>query len=474
MSVVVGVEDVGPCRKQLKIEVPEPAVKAETRRVVSEYQKEIRLPGFRKGKIPPAIVLKRFRREVEQEVVQRLVPRYWKQAEAESSLNPLIEPEIGDIEINDGEPFVFSATVEVRPDIELSENRDYELPEAEVLVGEAEVEEALEQLRMQLSTFSTVERDAANGDQIKARIRELSDGHDHDDHHHHEDEKGDGDDASREASEDEPAHEHTPREPQEVTFEIGDAGVWEELSLAVTGLSAGQTTRFEREHQAGAEGEHTHRHEYEIEILEVQERELPELDDELAKKIGDFSGFDELREQIEDRVRFDKQQKRRQERRQALLDQLIERHPFELPKGVVEHESRSMLTEYAETLQRQGVDLERAGIDWQALGEQTGPEAAKRVHSRLVLDAMAEADEVGVSEEEIEDALRPVADANNQSTMAIRKALDESGRLRGLREQLRRDKVLRALLGEEDSEGADDETDSDGDASASEDESEEK
>ncbi len=465
MSVVVGVEDVGPCRKQLKIEVPEPAVRAETRRVVSEFQKEIRLPGFRRGKVPSAIVMKRFRSEVEQEVVQRLVPRYWKQAEAESSLNPLIEPQISDVDITEGEPFIFSATVEVRPDIELSENRDYELPEAEILVGEAEVEEALEQLRMQLSTFKTVERDAANGDQIKARIREVTE-----DDQDSAPDQGDDPEGS-DAGDDAEASMASAKEPQEVTFEIGDAGVWEELSLAVTGLSAGQTTSFDREHPVGEDGEETHRHEYEIEVVEVQERELPELDDDLAKKLGDFSGFEELREQIEGRVRFEKQQKRGQERHQALVDQLIERHPLELPKGVVEHESRSMLSEYAEGLQRQGVDLESAGIDWQALGEQTGPEAAKRVHSRLVLDAMAEADGVAVSEEEVEAALRPVAEANNQSTMAIRKALDESGRLRGLREQLRRDKVMRLLLGEEpESEESDDETSSDDAAGESEEE----
>src|SRR6185436_16127634 len=119
MSVVLSVEDVGPCRKQLKIEVPGPAVAAETERVIGEYRKRARLPGFRPGKVPSNIVRQRFKREIEQDVMERLVPRYWHQAEAEQKLDPLLPPELGDVDLALGESMTFTATVETRPEIAL-------------------------------------------------------------------------------------------------------------------------------------------------------------------------------------------------------------------------------------------------------------------------------------------------------------------------------------------------------------------
>ena len=88
MSVVLSLQDVGPCRKQLKVEVPAPAVEAETQRVVRDYGQKVRLPGFRQGKVPSELVRRRFAKEIDQEVKERLLPRYWKQAQAESSIEP--------------------------------------------------------------------------------------------------------------------------------------------------------------------------------------------------------------------------------------------------------------------------------------------------------------------------------------------------------------------------------------------------
>src|SRR6185436_6329113 len=110
MSVVVSIEDVGPCRKQLKVEVPAPAVEAETQRVVSEYGRQARIPGFRKGKVPSHLVQRRFSKDIDQEVKERLLPRYWKQAQAEAAIDPLLQPEVE--EINDpapGEALTFTA-----------------------------------------------------------------------------------------------------------------------------------------------------------------------------------------------------------------------------------------------------------------------------------------------------------------------------------------------------------------------------
>jgi trigger factor len=109
VSVVLSIEDVGPCRKQLKVEVPAPAVEAESKRVVEEYRKQAKLPGFRKGKVPTELVKQKFHKEIEQDVVERLLPRYWQQAEAEAELDPLMPPSVDEVDFQPGAPLTFVA-----------------------------------------------------------------------------------------------------------------------------------------------------------------------------------------------------------------------------------------------------------------------------------------------------------------------------------------------------------------------------
>ena len=420
MSVVVSVQDVGPCRKQLTISVPAPAVEAETRRVLEEYGRRVKIPGFRQGKVPTDLLKRRYKKDIEHEVVERLLPRYWRQAQAESEIEPLLPPEVDSVEdLQDGAPLTFVATVETRPAIELRNIRDFDLPSADVEAGEAEVDDLIEDLRRQLGTWATVERPAARGDLVAARVTELHPG---------EDREG---------------------EPQQLDVEVGDQRVWEELTLALQGLAAGQEGRFSRR-EGGGEGEEAgpERH-FRVEVTEVKERELPPLDDDFAKRVSaDFGSLAELRAAAERRVKAGKAAERREQRQRALLDQLRERHPMELPQGVVRQETEGLVHEYADTLAQRGVDLEQAAIDWEQVAGQMQPLAERRVHARLLLDAIAEAESIDATESEFESALATLARAQKTSTPALRKSLDEQGRLSGMRSQLRRDKTIRHLLGE--------------------------
>jgi trigger factor len=412
MSVVLSVSEIGPCRKELRIEVPPPAVAAETQRVLAEYRRQARLPGFRKGKAPESLVGQRFRQEIQQEVVDRLVPRYWRQAEAEKELEPLLPPELKGVDFQPGESLVFTAVVETRPEIEIGDPGPFQLPELEVEPGEGDVERQLEELRRRVATWNPVERPAARGDRVRVEV-------------------------ARESGESDP-----------LTFEVGDPQVWEELSLAVTGLAAGQQSAFDRQ---GGEGEEKRR--FTVVLKQVEEQELPPLDDDLARQISRFGTAAELREQVIIGLRQARRQERYRRREQALLEQLRQKHPLQLPEGVVQHELEQLVRDYAQQLARQGVDLERSGIDWGVLAEQLLPEAQRLVHGRLLLDAVADAREIEISQERLEGVLAEIARARGTSTAAIRRELDQGGKLAGLRRQLRRQEALRQLLGEPDEEG---------------------
>ena len=422
MSVVVSVQDVGPCRKQLTVEVPAPAVEAETARVVAEYGKRVRIPGFRKGKVPSELVRRQFRKDIEREVVDRLLPRYWHQAQAEKSLDPLLPPEVDEVaDLVPGAPFTFTATVETRPAIELRNIRDFDLPNPSVDPGTLEVDDAIEDLRRRLSAWKPAERPAARGDMVAAEITELKD---------------DGE----------------PGAPQPVEVEVGDERMWEELTLALSGLAAGQEATFTRREESGEEGappDSGRERRFRVEVQEVRERDLPPLDDAFAARLAPDLTLEALRTDVTQRIRAGKEQGRREKRQQALLDQLRERHPLELPQGVVRQEVENLVHDYAHSLSHRGVDVEHAGIDWSQVAQEMQPLAERRVHSRLLLDAIAEAEGVAVAEEEFEAALAALARAQNTSTPALRRSLDEKGRLGALRAQLRRDKTIRHLLGED-------------------------
>lgn len=428
MSVVVSQQDVGPCRKQLTVEVPAPAVEAEEQRVVKEYGSRARIPGFRAGKVPAKLVRQRFAEEIDREVVERLLPRYWRQAQAEASLDPLLAPEIEEVkERQPGEPLIFVAVVETRPQIELRNIRDFDLPNPSTDPGEMEVDDAVEDLRRRIADWKPVERPAARGDQVTAELTRLSSAH---------------------------GEEDADPKADTINVELGDERVWEELTLALSGLAPGQETTFERrhEHPAAEEGEPpvVHEEKFRARVQAVQERDLPPLDDAFAVKVSqDFTTLAELRDAITLRLRHNKNEQRREEREKALLDQIRERHPLELPQGVVRREVESMVKDYAQTLAQRGVDVEQLQMDWNRVANDMLPLAERRVHSRLLLDAIAEAESLQVGEEEFERALAMLARAQNTSTPQLRRALDEDGRLATLRSQLRREKTIRHLLGEE-------------------------
>ncbi|MFL6261258.1 MAG: trigger factor [Thermoanaerobaculia bacterium] len=428
MSVVLSLQDVGPCRKQLKVEVPAPAVEAETQRVVRDYGQKVRLPGFRQGKVPTELVRRRFAKEIDQEVKERLLPRYWRQAQAESSIEPLLPPEVDEVsEIQPGEPLTFTATVETRPEIALRDLDGFNLPDPEVDPGTMEIEETIENIRKQMSEWVAVDRPASRGDMVAVDVTTLG------------------------------SPEHPEERTDSIQVEVGDPQVWEELTLALQGMSAGQETTFERrhEHPPAEEGgaPEVHEQQFRVKVNEVKERDLPPLDDAFAAKVSpEFQSFDAMREAVVGRLRQQKDEQRREARHQALLDQLRERHPIDLPQGVVRREVEGMVQDYAESLARRGVNVEKAPIDWNGVAGEMTPTAEKRVHARLLLDAVADERKIAVTEEEFERTLAMLARTQGVSTPVLRRKLDEDGRLTSLRSQLRREKTIRTLLGEPDEE----------------------
>lgn len=445
MSVVTQIEEAGPCRLKVTIEVPAPAVEAELGRVVKDFRGQVNIPGFRKGKVPVSVIRRRFKKEIEGEVAERLLPRYWKQAEAEKDLDPLLPPTVEELNMEEGQPMTVVAVVETRPEIALGDIENFELPEENPEATEPEIEEAFADLRKSMADWETVERASAQGDMVwGTAVRTVTSKSASD-----EDEDADSEAEDAESTEDGGVEERP------IQVEIGGKNVNEELSLALTGKKAGQSAVFET-----TEGPEDAREEvrYDIEVIEVKEQSLPELDDEFAQNFGEFDSIDKLREALTLNITAKKTQDLKGRRRKALLEQLRERHPLTPPEGVVQQETERMMREMLEHMASQGADLENANLDFARMAEGMRPQAEMRVHDRLLLDAVAKEKVLRLDESRFEELLAAIAQDQGTNSLAVRQRLAEDGRLEALRSQLLRDQTVAHLLGEDETEeDADDE-----------------
>lgn len=430
MSVVVSRREVGVCRQEFEIEVPASEVDAEYLRVARDYRRRARIDGFRKGKAPLDLVRQRFGDSIGEDVSERLAPKYWQRASEEDGVHAMLPPSVAPVQAAPGQPLRFTVTVDVEPEVEIGDSRSFELPQPETEPSEAEVDELLEQVRLQRSTWVPVERAAARGDRVRGRIhRSAMPGY-----------------APEAAAEDDQDRDQDDRGPatHEIDLELGDERAWPELTDNLTGLSAGRKTDFERtetdedvERQRG----------YEIEVEEVLERKLPDVDDDWASSLAaTIETVDDLRRQLGEQVRAQKTEQAGQQRTDALLDQLRERYPVTLPEAVVEREALQMARSYANNLARQGFDLERQQLPWEQLMEEIRPQAEKRAHSSFLLDRIARDDGVEATAQDLERALEIMARARNTNRGRLRRELERDGGLEMLRVELRRDRTVQTLL----------------------------
>ena len=427
MTVVVSKREVGLCRHEFDIEVPAEEVDAEYLRVARDYRRRARLDGFRKGKAPFDLIRQRFAEAIGEDVSERLAPKYWQMAREEEDVHTMLPPSVGPVEVVPGQPLRFTVTVDVEPEVDIGDDRGFELPPPETEPTEAEVDEVLEQVRLERATWVPVDRSAARGDRVRGKVhREAMPGFD-------ADAAGAGEDAERSG----PA-------THDIDLELGDERVWPELTDNLTGLSAGQTATFERVEQ---EDSIERQRRYDVELDEVLERKLPEVDDEWASGLAASIGsVDDLRENLRGQVQARKVEAAGQQRTDALLEQLRERYPVTLPEAVVEREAFQMARSYANNLARQGVDLEQQQLPWEQMMEEIRPQAGKRAHASFLLDRIAREDGIEPTREDLERALEIMARARNTNRGKLRRELERDGGLEMLKIELRRDRTVQALL----------------------------
>ena len=405
----------GSSLRHLDIELPAEALDEEFEKGVARLRREIKLPGFRKGKIPKEVIRKRFRADVLEEAVQDLVPKAVNEALRERELYPLGDPKISNLESKLGEPLRFRATFEVMPTVELRTYKGLEASPQTTEVTDEQVEGAIEHLREQHARFDPVEdRGARDGDYVLGDLVET------------------------------PAEGGAPKRHENVSIEVGSSTYHPKLHEKLQGAEPGTTIELSVSFPADdADPERAGKSfDVQFEVKELKEKVLPDVDDELAKDVGSFDTLDELkaelRRQAEERARREDEQQLRSQ----LIDKLIEANPFDPPEALVEAELQNRLESAAHDLYQRGIDPNQAGIDWAAVKREQRPSAVEAVKATLLLDRIAQEEKLEVSEEEVMAEIEKAAPALEKSPEAIRAQMMKDGSLERLRGRLRREKAV--------------------------------
>jgi trigger factor len=416
----VEVSNLNSCRRELRIEVPAEIVSAEMERTAARLARNVRLPGFRPGRAPLELVRSRYGKAIEEQAIEQLLSRCTRRAIDEQGLQPLHAPHLSSMEFRPGERLSFRTVFEVRPAVDPRGYNNLRVSVEPEPVTEAQVDERLESIRQAAARLVPIEgRPARAGDVLLADVRWW---------------RG--------------AREGKPTERLGVRIEIGSDAQHPEFNRALEGLEPGQVRDFEIQYPpdyraaelAGA------RILYRVKARALHERQVPPLDDVLAREAGDFADLEALRAEVRRRAEAEARERARAEAVRRVLDGLLEANPIEVPEVMVEAQLDDQLEDVARALASQGVALERAPIDWRAERDRWREAARRSVAARLLLEAIAERERIEVPAGVLEERLRREAERARQPLAAVRARLEKSGAIAALERQLRRERVLDFLL----------------------------
>ena len=402
------------CKRELQVEVPADVVARETESLIQRYQKLARLPGFRRGHVPSGLIRQRFAEDIKTDIVENLVPRYFREQAEKQGLHPVSQPRITDLHIHEGEPLRFKASFEVLPEIEVSGYKELRVDKTDTSVS---VEDALKNLQEQHASYTPVEgRALADGDFAQVSFNGV------------------------------------PKEPgskpvnvDEVMVEIGGANTMAEFTENLRAVSAGEERTFDvtypKDFNEGRLAGKTFT--YTVKVHGIKQKHLPEVNDEFAKQVGEFASLEELTKGVREHLEEEKRRTAEREGKEKLLDQLVKRHDFEVPEAMVERQVDVRLDRGLRALVAQGMRPEQVKkMDFDRLRAGQRQTALQEVKASLLLEKIADAENIQVDDQEVEKEVEAIAGQAKQPVESVRARLTRDGALDRIRNRLRSEKTL--------------------------------
>jgi trigger factor len=408
------------CKQELVIEIPVDAVRKESDSVTDRFRRAARIPGFRRGHAPVTLVRRHFRDDIRNEVVQSLLPRFFENVVKEKSLSIVGRPRFEDLKFEEDQPLTCRATFEVVPPFELGEYKGLEAEEESPQVTEEDIDKAVEELRQRAATYEPIEdRPAADEDfvLVSYRGRDVKD------------------------------PESAPIEARDAVVHLGGKGTVAAFTENLRGAKAGEKREFDVSYpedspQKSLAGKALR---YQVEVQSIKKKVLPPMDDELAKTVSESETLASLRAKL--RESLEKRRTRQVENAamSKLLETLVGRQPFPVPATLVELQLDHKLEGIVTQLIAQGIDPRATQVDWRKIREEARPEAEREVRGSLILERIAEAEKIEVSEEEVDDVIRQMSAERGEAPAALKTRLTREGGLGRIQSTRRNQKALELI-----------------------------
>jgi trigger factor len=406
------------CRHELDITVPVDEVHNETERVIADIQKKARLPGFRPGKAPMSIIRTRFAQEIRQDVMERLVPKYFRKKVEDEHLQVVGSPSVKDVHWHEGEEFHFKAEFEVAPTIELGDYRGTVVKYSEPEVTEEDVEKRIEQIREQKAEYVNVDpRPVQEGDHVLVTLKSL-------------------------------AGVEPPMEQGDVSLHIDAEDTLPAFVENIRGMSPGDQKEFEVTYpedygQAKLAGKTV---QFLCTLDAVRRKELPEMNDEFAKDLGDYQNLEELRNAIRQAIKRDRDFEAQQSAKNEVVDKLVDAHDFPVPEAFVERQIETIVENRLRTLASQGIDPGKLQLDWAQVKAKQHDRAVREVKAALILERIAEREAIYASKDEVDHEVQRIAKQRREPVAAVRASLEKDGTIARIANHIRTEKVLNFLF----------------------------
>jgi len=415
-------------KREIQVEIPAAEVARETETLIQKYQKLARIPGFRTGHAPASVIKQRFAEGIKSDVVEALVPRYFRKEADKLGLMPVSQPRVTDLHVHDGEPMRFKASFEVMPTIRVEDYKELRADKPDVSITDEEVEQSLKSLQEQRAIFTTIEGSPlADGDFAQVSL----------------DGKPKNAEGGTTAT---PGPTGTnPVHMDDILVEIGGKGTMPEFTENLRGVSPGDERTFDvlypqdfsDQRLAGKTFTYT------VKVKAVKQKSLPELNDQFAKELGEFADLNDVRKRIREGMEAEKKHTAEREAKDKLVAELVKRNDFEVPEALVENQIDLRLERGLRALAAQGMkseDMKKMDLNRLRAGQRD--QAVQEVKAALLLEKIAEEEKIEVSDAEIDREVEAVAEQSKQSVEIIRSRLTREGALDRIRHRIRSEKTL--------------------------------
>jgi trigger factor len=416
--------------REIDVDAPAEEVSKSFRTVVKKYQKLARIPGFRAGKVPETLIRSKFAKEVRQEVLESLVSEKFRNAIDAQKLRPVSEPQLRELQLFDGQPLKFKAAFEVAPTIDITGYETVHATKPDTTLTNDEYEAELTRALDSHATVEPVEEDRALADGDWAEIQF----------------RGEVKDLAQTVTEDgvQNASAQPPITGEDVLIEIGGKNTLPAFNEALRGTKPGQELKFEVEYPTdfGERRLAGQTVSYDVTVKGIKHKSFPERDAEFAKQLGNYESWNDFETKLREHAAGRKKDALESQAKDRLIGDLIERYQFPVPESFVQQQIEARLDRGLRALAQQGMSVDdMRKLDFARLREAQRGQAINEVKASMLLDRIAEAESVTVSDADMDRELLMLSIQSREPLEALRERLSHDGGLDRIREQMRREKT---------------------------------